>query len=576
MAYTLFRKTLNVSAMALFCLALLMQNNSALAQTQEATETADPSRIGQELLDLDKLPELSGKIEVETVVMEDVPEGAEEIMFELDTLEIEGVGAYEASDLDPLYRDKLGATISLADVYGIAALLTNKYRNDGYILTQVIVPPQTIDGGHVTLRVVEGFVDKINIRGEPKESAVKQIRKYADNLRVNNILDAKALERYLLLINDLPGVTARSILSPSKTTAGASDLTIIVERDPYEAEIGFDNYGSRYLGPYQATFSGSANSRLGFNERIAGQFVMAGDSARKDELLFGSLLYEQPLDRFGSLLRLIGSITDTEPGDDLDDFNVNGLSKFFSATLSRPFIRSRTTNFIGRASFDIRNVDSRNDIEPSREDKIRSIRLGTTLQFMDTLIGIGVNAIDFEFSQGVNVLGASENGDPDLTRAAGDPNYTKGRVQVQRLQRVTPDLNLLLGGQAQIAASALLSSEEFGVGGLNIGRGYDPSEIVGEDGIAGKAELQWNEPYEVEGLEDYQLFAFMDAGTVWNQDATTSAGKRESIASTGAGVRADITEKTKAGFAVAFPLTRRVDAPNDRDPRYYFRISHEF
>ena len=41
-------------------------------------------------------------------------------------------------------------------------------------------------------------------------------------------------------------------------------------------------------------------------------------------------------------------------------------------------------------------------------------------------------------------------------------------------------------------------------------------------------------------------------------------------------MRADLTEKTSAGFGVAFPLTRRVDTTNDRDPRYYFNVSHKF
>ncbi len=550
--------------------------SQAYGQVESATQTADPSRVGQDLLDTGTLPSLLEKVEIENVILQEVPEGAEDIKFVLNGLQIEGVGVYTAGDLDPIYRDQLGATVSLASIYGIARAVTNKYRNDGYILTQVVVPPQTIEDGVVTLRVVEGFVDQIFIQGEDDEGSLKQIRKYAENVKAGDILNAKSLERYLLLINDLPGVKARGILSPSQTTVGASDLTLVIERDPYEAEVGFDNHGSRYLGPYQISVSGSANSRFGLNERIAGQFVLGGDKDRKNELLFGSMIYEQPVDRFGSLLRLVASITSTEPGADLRDFDVHGLSKYFSATLTRPFIRSRTTNFYGRATFDVRNVDSRNNIEPSRQDKIRSIRLGTTLQFMDTLVGIGVNAIDLEFSQGIDGLGASNEGDPQLTRAAGDPEYTKGKLQLQRLQRLTPKLNILLAGEGQLAAAPLLSSEEFGIGGMNIGRGYDASEIVGEDGIAGKAELQWNNPYALNYVADYQIFGFYDVGTVWNKDATTSAAKRESIASTGLGVRAEISDKTTAGVAVAFPLTRHVDARNDRDPRYYFNISHKF
>lgn len=554
----------------------LLMNSTAMAQVEDATRSADPSRISEELMDFNTLPTLEQKVDVKGVPTTQAPQGAENIRFVLNTLEIQGVGAYAPEEIAPYYNEKLGTNVSLAEIYGIANDLTVKYRNDGYILTQVVVPPQTIDGGKVELRVVEGFVDQIIIQGA-SEKDQKQIQKYAENLRENGILDAKQLERYLLLINDLPGVDARSVLSPSKSKTGGSDLTIIVERDRYDAEVSIDNHGTRYLGPYRASYTGSMNSILGYNERITTRFVMAGDKDRADEMLFGAVYYDQPISRFGSMLHVSAGITDTEPGDSLDEFDVEGKSKTLRIGVSHPFIRSRTVNFTGRANFDIRNTQSENNLEPDdRKDKLRSVRVGATYQFMDTMLGVGVNAIDFELSKGTGLFGASQKGDANLTRARGVAQYFKGNLQVERLQRVNTKVNLLLTARGQLSAHNLLSAEEFGVGGISLGRGYDSSEIVGENGIAGKVEVQWNKPKPIPYIHDYQLFAFFDAGRVWNTDATTSAGKRESISSTGFGFRADITEDTEAGFGVAFPLTRNVDVTDDRDPRYYFNVTHKF
>ncbi len=572
--HTISTKTILTAGTAM--VALLMLSSPAFAQVENATGVADPARAGQELLNTNALPEISEKIEIKDSAIRNAPQGAENIKLKLDNLQIDGVSAYESADLDSLYQDKIGKNISLADIYEIANNLTNKYRNEGYILTQVVVPPQTIENGTVKLRVIEGFIDQIIIEGLDSEREIKQIRKYADNLRKNNILDAKALEKYLLLINDLAGISARSILSPSKTQTGASDLTIIVERDIYEAEISINNYGSRYLGPYQVSFSDAANSWLGLNERIAGQLVLSGDKDNADELLFGSISYEQPITRFGTKVSLIASITSTDPGYDLERYDVSGLSKFVKASLSHPFIRSRTTNISGRASFDLRNVNSKNNLEPTRRDRIRSIRIGTTIQFMDSLLGVGVNALDLEISKGVDMFGASTKGQSDLTRALGNPKYTKAALQLQRLQRITSKVNLLVSGQGQWSATPLLSSEEFGVGGTNIGRGYDSSEIVGDDGIAGKIEIQWNQPRKVKYIQNYQLVTSFDTGRVWDQDATTSAGKRDSLSSIGFSINADITDKASANFGVAFPLTRNVDTKNSRDPRYYFNLTHKF
>ncbi len=566
-------KLISSTAIATF----LLMASPAFAQVENATQIADPARISQDLLNLGSLPEVSEKIEVNSVAMQNAPAGSEEIRFQLNNLEIDGVGIYSAEDIDYLYREKLGTTISLADIYTIASDLTNKYRNEGYILTQVVVPPQEIENGLVKLRVIEGFVDQIAIEGEEDDDASEQIRRYAANMQKGGVLNSKKLEHYLLLINDLPGIKARSILSPSKTVIGASDLAIVVKRDKYEAEISVDNHGSRYLGPYQASFSGAANSPFGYNERYAVQLVISGDKHRADELLFGSFIYDKPIFSYGTNLRLVASVTSTEPGDNLDQFDVMGNSQFFSAGISHPFVRSRTTNISSRLTFDYRDVNSKNNLEPTnRKDHIRSVRVGTNVQFMDTLVGIGINSLDLEISQGVNLFVPSTKGRSSLTRADGKPKYTKVKAKVQRLQRIVPKVNLLLSGEGQWAATPLLSSEEFGVGGINIGRGYDSSEIVGDDGIAGKAELQWSEPKKIPYIDGYQLFGFVDAGRVWDQDATTSANKRESIVSTGFGVRMDVTDKTKAGFGVAFPLTRKLDVTNDRDPRYYFNVTHKF
>lgn len=553
-------------------------SSSAHAQVEQATTIADPSRIEQDLLNDQPLDILSQKTSIERpeIKTQNAPAGAERIELELNTLRIEGVNRYTDEQLAYIYQNYLGKTVTLEDIYAISNAITSKYRNDGFILTQAVIPPQTIDSGEVLIRVVEGFIDKVVIEGEPVGRAQKRIMDYANKIRAENIVDAKKLEHYLLLINDLPGVKARSILSPSQTTVGASDLTIIVERDRYEGQVNVSNNGSRFLGPYQGLYRGSHNSLLGLNERITTTFAMSGDKERADELLFGSLSYAQPISQNGTILRLTGSITGTEPGSDLDQFDVEGRSRFVQAMITHPFIRSRTTNFTGRFGFDYRSVESENDIEATRNDRISSFRLGATYQFIDTLVGVGVNAIDVELSRGVGLLGASERNDSNLTRANGNPNYHKIEIALQRLQRISPRLNLLLAGQGQLAASALLSSEEFGVGGANFGRGYDSSEIVGEDGFAGKAEIQWREPKSVQYIDSYQLYAFYDVGRVFNQDATTSAGKRDSLASTGFGVRADITPKMQAGVGVAFPLTREVDATNDRGPRYFFNLTHKF
>ena len=66
---------------------------------------------------------------------------------------------------------------------------------------------------------------------------------------------------------------ARAVLSPSADRTGGSNLDVILDRDWIIGEVGLDNYGTKFLGPLQASASAALNSVLGMNERITGQAV---------------------------------------------------------------------------------------------------------------------------------------------------------------------------------------------------------------------------------------------------------------------------------------------------------------
>ena len=547
----------------------LLFSGSANAQLEQQNIIADPGRLEQSLIEDKLVPQVGPAIRVKELALQTAPAGAENIKFNFGGLHLEGAGAYSEDTLYPLYKDMVGTEISLADLYALANRMALKYRNDGFVLTQVVVPPQTIEKGIARLQIVEGFIDNIIIQGgDEKNSALKTVQEYATQISQGGALNIADMERQLLLINDLPGISARSVISPSATTSGAADLLVIIERDPYDAVIGANNHGSRFLGPFQVNGAGALNSALGFNEAITAQFVVAPD--RGAELAFGSIGYEQPVGPWGTKLSITGSITDTDPGFTLRPFEVEGLSKSITLQATHPLIRSRSTNVFGRLLFDWRDIDSKNNVEVTRQDRIRALRAGLQAEFLDSLIGVAVNTIDLQVSQGLNVLGSSDEDDANMTRAAGDPTFTKANIRLQRLQRITSKVNVLLEGRGQLSNNPLLSSEEFGLGGISTVRGYDPSEIVGDDGIAGKIEVQWKP------ASNTQLFSFLDAGTVWQQDPTSSADKRNSLVSTGVGVRVDLPMNVDAELVAAQPLHRDVQTRGNREPQYFFSVNKEF
>ncbi|MFA7275313.1 MAG: ShlB/FhaC/HecB family hemolysin secretion/activation protein [Pseudobdellovibrionaceae bacterium] len=506
------------------------------------------------------------------------PAGAEKLTFTLEGIELEGMSVYSTKEITPLYANKINQKISLADVYAIAAQMTAKYRNDGYILTQVVVPPQTISG-NVKLRVVEGKIDKVGVEGSGAQGSNGNIiRDYVSELQKHTVLNNSDLERTLLLINDLPGVTARSILSPSKTVTGASDLTIVVERKAMDGTAQLNNFGSEFLGPLQILGGFNLNSWFGHNERVSAQVAYAPQGEGIDsELVYGELSAAVPITKYGTLLEGNFGASNTDPGHTLEPFDVKGKSRFGGLKLTQPFVRSRELNLASSLGIDLRSTDNRSDIDITRHDDITSVRLGGHLDFVDTLFAAAYTNTNIELSRGINALGASNKGATDLSRAAGDPTYTKITADITRLERLYGPLALQTGIKGQMSNGALLSAEEFGLGGAsNIGRGYDPSEIVGDDGFAGSVELQWASPVPVGWVDSYTVYGFYDIGKVWNDDSSATLQEVQSLASVGLGLRAEVTDATQASFMVAKPLTREVAAHNDDNARFYFSVSHDF
>src|SRR5512134_3621957 len=195
------------------------------------------------------------------------PAGADQVRFVLAAVQIDGATVYPPAELRTAYADLLGTEITLARVYELAAALTRKYRNDGYVLSQVVVPEQAIRAGAVRLQAIEGYVASVRIEGEVLGPRA-DLDAHLDRIRASRPLRAADLERSLLLVNELAGVTARATLSPS-AEPGASDLTIDVSQRRARGAIGLTNRGSKSLGPWRVDASADVYALFGAFDRTS-------------------------------------------------------------------------------------------------------------------------------------------------------------------------------------------------------------------------------------------------------------------------------------------------------------------
>lgn len=497
-------------------------------------------------------------------------EELDRIKFVLKGVIVEGSTIYEQGELNRLFKRYLNRRIPLSLIYKLAERITVKYLNDGYILSRAVVIPQNIRNGIVRIQVIEGHISKISTLGKVKGPR-SVLKKFARKIYQSRPLRARDLERYLLLMDDLPGVSVSSVLTPSEDRPGTSNLTVTLKHKPFRGSWGVDNRGTEFNGPVQFSATAAANSILGLYERTAIRGIL---TRQTDELVYISAFHETPPTSEGTKLRISGSKSFSEPGSTLKELEVEGETSTIAFRVSHPFIRSRSRNLRGHLNFKVR--DSNTDILGTTlsTDRTRVLNLGTSYDFIDRFGG--VNTLNLELDHGLNIFNATETGSENLSRADGHSDFTKMSGDLLRLQQLAPGWSLLGAMTWQYSFDALLSSEEFGIGGSRFVRGYDPSEITGEQGLAMKLELQYGKKVGMKYFDSFQAYLFYDYGSVWTRNTPSGQDRKNSLDSTGLGVRYNLTDTFSGYLEVDVPTADRVDAKGNKDPRLFFSFSARY
>lgn len=512
----------------------------SLASAQTVPPGAEPGRIDERFQEAPApraMPRVVEGLESTMPAAE-----AAEIKLTLRGIRIEGSTAFGSAELAPFYADLLGREVTLLQVFEVAARVTARYGERGYLLSRVIVPPQELEpsGAVVRLQAVEGYIDEV-----VWPAGLDRYRNFFDNyaakITASRPIRADHLERYLLLANDLPGLTFRSSLRASERNPGASTLVLEMERDPYDVSVSVDNHGTEASGPYQAMISGRLNNAFGGHERLSGGYIVAGPNfdRTRPELHYVFFGYDQVLNSEGLAFSFSGNASWGDPGTALLaglEYETESLN--LSAALSYPFIRTRSQNLTGTVAFDFENAKGVTSAGLSSEDRLRILRAELAYDWADQWNG--VNQAILTASHGIDGLGSTTNDNPNASRMPGKVDFLKATLFLSREQTLPSGFSIYGSVFGQLSADPLLSSQECGYGGRRFGRGFDSSLITGDHCLLASGELRYDVsiPASLGGALDHlQPYVFVDYGRIWNIDAPLGTPRTDDGASAGAGLR---------------------------------------
>ncbi|MDP6831619.1 MAG: POTRA domain-containing protein [Alphaproteobacteria bacterium] len=487
-------------------------------------------------------------------------------------VQIEGATIYPEAEFVAVYEPYLDRLLRTEDAEKIVAAITDIYRQDGYILSRAVAQPQDLDFGLLRIDVTEGYIEKVTFEG-PVEARRDLLVQFAHKLRAVRPLTQQALERYVMLMGDLPGLKARPALRALDDNSGAHELVISLTQDSFDGYASIDNRSTRTVGRHVAQLSGNFNSLFGQFGRTAVNVYTVPDNIR--ELMFVEGQQEFTLNAEGSLLGVSAWHSVVESGARDKQFNLDSYDTRAAVYLVQPIIRSSKKSLFLTGTFEYHDTTETIANAISFEDRIRSARLTARGFAADPLNG--ENVLIVTASQGLDFLDASSNASSILSRTGGKINYAKIEGFYTRYQKLPGAWTAQFGLKGQLTSDGALSGEEFRAGGGNFGRAYDPSEISGEHGAAGYLELQRSLASRNEFFRGTQIFAFYDLAAAWDDDPSLGTTKT-SIASGGIGARTLLPKDIRLTIEVAKPLTEPVfnEGVQGEYLRFFFGLSMGF
>jgi hemolysin activation/secretion protein len=444
-------------------------------------------------------------------------------------LQIKGAQAYSEPALLAVTGFQSGAEMTLSGLRAMAARIADYYHKNGYFLAQAYLPAQDIQGGVVTIAVIDGQYGKVtlNNRSGVSDGLANNL---LGGLNAGDAVTSAALENRLLLLSDLPGVKVSSTLLPG-ASPGASDLVVnLTPGERISGSVDADNAGNRYTGQYRLGATVNWNEPAGLGDVASLRVLTAGAG-----LNYARGSYQ--LHAGKATVGVAYSYLHYALGREFDSLDAHGTAQVASLYGSYPLIRSRNTNLSAQLLFEHKKFQDLVDATASASDKTARVLTGSLFgDHRDGLGGGGLTTYSAALSSGEIDLQTPVVAALDAVTARSNGHFSKLGLSATRLQRVTDTVSLYGAISGQFASKNLDVSEKLELGGLYGVRAYPEGEAFGDQGALINLEARFDVPrFSAAQTGQFQLIGFVDSGTVTINKNPWAAGSNHRTLS-GAGI----------------------------------------
>jgi len=476
--------------------------------------------------------------------------------FDIKRFAVVGNTLLPSEEVQKVVAPFTGKHKSFSDIEHALQALEAAYRDEGYGVVQVRLPEQDITKGVVRFRILEPIVGKVRVQGN-EHFNTQNIRWSLPSVKEGTTPNSLDIARNLQLLAEHPIKQTKVLLRAGKSEDEVDVNVKVQDEKPWRMVWSLDNTGTSDTGYWRTGIGFQHTNAFNRDQTFTAQYITSPTDQSKVNIY--GVGYRIPFYKLNSSLDLVAGHSDVNSGTVQGLFNVSGSGDVLAARWN--YVLPHWGDFEQKVGASLEYRAFKNEVLFSGASLVPDV----TVHPVSVIYSAALHRAQSEFgvygALSTNIAGGSDGGKSDFerSRTGASSHYTIFRYGLNYMRLLPQDWQVRAVLNGQYTPDALVSGEQYGLGGPDSVRGYLLREVANDRGYSGQLEIYTPDVAGKVGLNSNyrtRLLAFYDFGAVQRNHALVGEAGSDSIASAGIGVR----------FSYAKSVSLRLDAAHILQP----------